>query len=440
MPPRPATRLAFPTRLALPTLLALAALVPACGDDPAPVDATPLCALYRAACERQAACGVYLYSNTADVDACLAELDCAGTAASMAAADVTISTADATACTAAITAASCAELAPWQDGRPASFITGTPACAATLVGGRAAGESCAASEQCQGDLTCQGQTCPGTCAVDASQCQRDACPADQFCGDGGCAPRADRGASCEIGDEFVNTCADGLFCAFDAALDGTCVDATPRGGACTVASYFVCAGGDACVDGTCQAPRATGATCATATDCGLGSFCDFDHGNVCAPWRAIGAACGTAFAECGLHGDCVDGTCQALRAPAPGPLLTRPTVGAGADCADANCAAGLACRPSGSDPANPLWRCAPAAALGASCEPPSEALRFALLFAGQRAVAACAQGVCDVLAPTWTCVAPQPPGAACPRDGLTAACTSLRCEAGRCADFFTCPS
>ena len=177
MPPRPATRLAFPTRLALPTLLALAALVPACGDDPAPVDATPLCALYRAACERQAACGVYLYSNTADVDACLAELDCAGTAASMAAADVTISTADATACTAAITAASCAELAPWQDGRPASFITGTPACAAPLVGGRAAGESCAASEQCQGDLTCQGQTCPGTCAVDASQCQRDACPA-----------------------------------------------------------------------------------------------------------------------------------------------------------------------------------------------------------------------------------------------------------------------
>lgn len=423
--------------LACALLLLPLSLATACGDDP-PAEATPLCDLYRAACERQAECGVYLYSNTADVAQCLAELDCVGTATSMAAAAVTVSTADAAACAAAIDGSTCAALAPWQDGRPASFLTGTPACAAVLVGGRAEGETCAASVQCQGDLACQGQTCPGTCQVDTTTCTRDSCPADQFCDLNGCAPRAARGAPCAIGDGFVNTCADGLFCQIDADLHGTCVDPTPRGGACVTISYFTCAGGDACIDNTCQAPRALGAACNGAEDCGLGNFCDFDHGNVCAPWRAVGAACGNAFGECGLHADCEGGTCQALHDPTPGPLTTRPTVAAGADCADANCAAGLACRPSG-EAANPSWRCEPAAAVGASCEPPTEDLRFALLFSGQRAVAACAAGLCDVFAPTWTCVVPQPPGAPCSRDGFTAACTSLQCVAGTCADFFTCP-
>lgn len=420
-------------------ILALTIAVAACADDPVtPTERGALCALYRAACERQAECGVYLYSRTTDVARCVTQLDCEGSAASAVAAGVAVSIANADACRAAITDATCAGLEPWRDGQAQSFVAVIPACGDVLVGTRAVGEACAWTTQCSGALQCEGDTCPGTCQVDTTTCERGTCPADQFCDFRGCTARAARGATCEISN-LENTCADGLYCDIEfGSPTGTCGDPTPHGGACTVSSFHVCAGGEVCRDKTCQPPLPLDAACSSAFDCGPQGFCDFDHGNRCAPTRAVGAACGQSFYECGLRADCFDGACQPLGEDPPAPLVERPIVGAGADCADANCGPGLACRPEGTGP-DPAWRCAPVAALGASCEPSDPDLRSLLLFQGARAVGACAEGLCDLFAPIWTCVAPQPPGAACSRDGLNAECTSLMCTGGQCAEFFQCP-
>ena len=422
--------------------LGMTALLSGCGDSDdqrPPTDAEALCALYEAACARQAECGVYLYSATTDVEQCLAELGCATTAASMAASGVIVATPAARACADAVAAATCAELEPWQDGRPASFIEGHPLCDGVLVGTQEEGGACAWAQQCKPGLTCAGETCPGACEVDTSACQRDSCPAGQFCAFDGCRPVAQRGEACEFSDGMYNTCADGLYCRIEFGQPaGVCGDPTPRDGACTDLSFFVCEDGDACISNTCQPIRALGAACNTATDCGLDNFCDFTNGNRCAPARAVGAACGQVWGECGFHADCDAGVCQPLAEPAPAPLVVVPTVGLGADCRAANCARGLACRPSGAA-ADPAWVCEPAAALGASCEPADPDLRFALLFNGQRAVDACLDGVCDVLGSPWTCVSPKPPGAACSREGLTIECASAHCSAGVCAEFFVCP-
>jgi|JI10StandDraft_1071094.scaffolds.fasta_scaffold06604_13 hypothetical protein len=421
------------------SLLSLVALAAACGgDDAGPeVDDSALCAAYQAACARQAECGVPVFTTATDEDDCLAQLDCVGTAAALAAGDVMIATDEALACAEALSGATCAELEPWQGGRRIDVRQAYPSCVDMLVGTRAQGESCASAQQCQPGLSCVGDTCPGQCGPDTRSCDRTSCPTGQFCNLGGCAPRAALGEPCEYGDGFDNTCADGLFCRVDGGPQGVCVAPTARGGACTAASYYACADGDACIDGTCQAPRPIGGACSTATDCGLDHFCDFANGNRCAPARALGAACGTSWGECGYDANCVDDTCQPFGSePAPGPIETRPTVALGADCAEANCPSGAACLPSaGSE--SVAWRCGAAPGPGESCDPGTDELRFAVLFSG-RFGSLCRDSLCDLFA-GWTCVVPAPPGAACPTDGTTLACTAGRCDGGTCAEFFTCP-
>ena len=401
------------------------------------VDDSALCAMYQAACTRQADCGLALLTPSTDYDTCMAQLDCVGTAAAMAAGDVRISTDDATACAAALTGATCAELEPWRGDVRIDVRQAFPACAEALVGTRGPGEACASGQQCEPGLACEGQTCPGQCVPDTRRCDRTSCPDGEYCGLEGCTPRAALGAPCEYSDGFDNTCADGLYCRIDGGPQGVCVEPAARGAACNDLSYYVCAGGDACVDNVCRPPLQVGQACNGATDCGRDFFCDFDDGNRCAPARAPGAACGSSWGECGYDANCVDGTCQPLgTAPSPGPIETRPTVALGADCAQANCPSGAACLPTAAA-GGTAWRCAPAPGPGASCDPGSDELRFALMLSG-RFNGACRDSVCELFA-GWTCVVPAPPGDACPTDGATFACTSGRCDRGTCAEFFTCP-
>jgi hypothetical protein len=386
---------------------------------------------------------VSIYNAIDDVDACLEQLDCVGSAAQLAEAGVEVDVAQATACAAALETASCDALRPWRGDGPVSVQDAFPACGAIWRGTKVVGESCAADPQCAAGLECAGETCPGQCQPKAAACVRGSCPSDQFCDLDACVARGQRGASCAPGDDFtVNTCADGLYCQFVEG-QGQCVDGLPRGSACSDLSYFVCANGDACIDDECRAALPVGASCTGFTDCGLASFCDFAAGGVCAPFLAVGAACTDAAAACGPRGECVDGRCRDVRAPDPAPITTRPTVGDGASCDQANCGPGLACLPSwmtivegGSTSMVVAFHCGEMAAPGESCDP-GESLRGAYLLSG-RFMTACADSVCDAFA-SWRCVEPRHPGEACTAQGFSFECTSLRCDGGRCADYYSCP-
>jgi hypothetical protein len=410
-----------------------------CGGDDGHVtvedEVAALCDLYRVVCERQAECGVYIYNRDTDPTVCQARLDCAGFAAAARGNDVAVSIDDANACRDALDAATCEALVPWVDhgegttARPTSFVAVDDACKNVMEGLRDEGETCAWTEQCGEDLACEGQTCPGTCVEHGDEeCRTGTCGADSFCSAGSCATRAGPGESC-FGVEYENACVDGYYCSI--AAEFTCVAQIAAGQPCSDGSYFACAGGNVCaVDGTCRTPTPLGAECSYAYECGIAGYCDFSSATqTCRPTLAPGAACAMSWNECGADHTCRDGTCQSLAEINQERVTERSFVGQDEDCSNANCGAGLSCRPSGSTSA-PTWRCEPAIALGQPCSVPGFELDL-LFFHG---VAACAEGVCDLFADTPTCVSPQPAGAACSPEGFTAACATLFCVDGTCID------
>lgn len=418
-------------------LVAILVLLIGCGgDDPKPVERSgALCDLYRVACARQAECGVFLYNRTTDAVKCEEQLACEDVVEGFAAADVAISETDAKACRDKVAAASCEGLVLWDGDVSSALVAVEPSCVAVFQGTREQGESCSWPQQCKPGLECGGDTCPGTCEEIAERCTVGGCADSEFCDSNGeCKPRAQLGGDC-FPEAFENVCEDNSFCDLDGA-DGTCKPLLARGDACSLASFFSCANGDICRNGTCDAPTPPGGDCSSSDECGLGSFCAFQSGSVCSAYLTLGSACTNAQFECGPNAQCDDGQCVPAHEDLPTvPTETHAFVGAGENCELANCAAGLACRPT-----NDVWLCETAPRLGESCRPDNQADELAVMFSGTAGIGGCAEGICDMFG-TWTCVVPALPGAACDAPGISASCASAICQADHtCADFFEdCP-
>ena len=169
----------------------------------------------------------------------------------------------------------------------------------------------------------------------------------------------------------------------------------------------------------CRPAVAGGGACLTTFDCGAGLYCDLDAGR-CAPRAAEGEACVAHFGACEHPSTCVDGRCGTEPELPPETRL----LAAGDSCAGGgSCPLGTACACEG--PKCEARVCAAAPRLGESC---------ADQLAASMNPIACAEGLCDVYG-TQTCVLPADAGAPCASEGLTLACASLVCDAGRCASF-----
>lgn len=159
--------------------------------------------------------------------------------------------------------------------RTAECIRGICSCARACVDFVQLGGSCVAAP-CDAGLRC---TAAGVCEVDASA-------------------RPGEGLACDA----LGGCAGALLCSAGVCRAGRDL----RHGAV----------GDACVN-----PFGAGGV-DPATWCGLGTFCDFDHGSVCAPNPSPGD-------PCGAQGVCPEGyACQGS------PQTCAPVQSEGADCFD----------------------------------------------------------------------------------------------------------
>ena len=420
--------------------LLLAVFLPAC-PSPAPIgpgtgagggpdkpsDPVALvCGLMRAACERQVACGhPFLNNNPGDVDACLAEQRCETVEDVLALPDIVVDPDAVEDCGAAIEAASCGKLA-------AQGLGIDPSCRHYVVGTRGEGESCrgGAVSDCEAGLTCEGETCPGTCTRAPEPCSEGSCGPDAFCTyDGTCQTRSAIGEACDDAlVDFENLsddpCVAGAHC-----QDAVCVADLEAGAACAGVNVKACGESAACLcsgnsvdcdaaEYSCQQRRAEGEPCNMAYDCGAGLYCDFDAGGICAKRGGVGAACGNAVGACAHPLACASGKCGGEE-----PIVTEiPLLEEGQSCIDTgSCPLGTACTCENESCIEK--RCLPAPGLGESCE--------AQMLANYTAFA-CAEGLCDLLG-GYTCVLPAAAGEPCPVDGLTLACASLVCMGGKCA-------
>ncbi len=421
--------------------LFLASFLPACSD-PAPLDpgagggpdkpADPVelvCGLVRAACERQVACGHPFLNTASDVDACLEAQRCESIADVLASPDIVVDPDAVEGCAAAIDAATCGELA-------AQGMSIDPACQQYVVGTIGEGESCrgGAVSDCEAGLSCvfEGETCPGTCTRSAERCSEGSCGPDNFCAsDGTCQGRAAVGEACDetlvdFGNLRDEPCVAGAHCD-----NFVCVADLGPGAACMGKHPLACGEGAACVcedpaacsseaDYACRTARAEGEPCAMSFDCGADLYCNFDDGGRCSTRGGIGAVCGDSLGAC-LHPlACVDGKCAGEE-----PIVAElPLLEEGQSClGSGSCPLGTTCT---CDNENCTEKsCAPAPKLGESCE---------AQMLGNFTPFACSEGLCDVLA-GYTCVLPAGAGEPCPVDGLTLACGSLVCIAGKCASF-----
>jgi hypothetical protein len=211
-------------------------------------------------------------------------------------------------------------------------------------------------------------------------------------------------ASC--GSAIVSTAALGAPCqlstgglAFCAGGTGVCADvctALPAPGEpCLGDSPGFCGPGLVCDGGNCTAPRASGATCTSASACADGLVCDTRGSHICVAPLAAGSAC-AENGQCatGLACDPGSGTCTAL-------------AGEGDACGDVDgaCGAGRAC-----EQAPETRTCGTPDAAGAMCMSDDT----------------CATGLdCD--SGTHECTAPPGEGAACPDHHCAA---GLTCDDG----------
>lgn len=440
MPPSPRPRLGL-----LLLACAFSSTLAACGEATDPVDAPDdtgdgspgpasdpdaadlVCGLVQTVCERQLACGHPIVNGDADVAGCVATQRCDLVAEVAASPDIEVDPEALAACAEAVAAASCEVLA-------SVGLSVDRACLRYLVGTRQEGEPCqgGAVSDCAPGLTCDLEegTCPGTCRAPVEACSEGSCGDAAFCAaDGACRPRAALGEACDASQlDFDNLrddpCLAGAHCE-----EGVCVADLAAGSACLGEDVHACgvAGACRCDDPTtctedgmvCRGAVTAGDACLTTFDCGAGLYCDLDAGR-CAPRAAAGEACSAHYGACAHPYACVDGRCGSEAELPPETRL----LAAGDSCAGGgSCPLGTACACSG--PKCEERVCAPAPRLGESCEDQ--------LAAGLNPIA-CAEGLCDVYG-SRTCVLPAAGGAPCASDGLTLACASLVCDAGRCASF-----
>lgn len=430
-----------------PLLLAftLASTLAACGDDhagesagDAPVDEplapTPepdavdrVCGLVQTVCERQVACGHPIVNGDADVESCVATQRCDLLAEVAASPDIEVDPAAIAACADAVEAASCGALA-------SVGLSVDPACLRYLVGTLQEGEPCQGGvvSDCAPGLSCdlEGGTCPGTCKAPAEACSEGSCGDDAFCAaDGACRPRAALGEACDASMLDYHNLHDDPCFAGAHCVDGACVADLPAGSACLGEDVHACGAGSVCrcedprscteEDMACRTAVPDEGACLTTFDCGAGLHCDLDAGR-CAPRAAEGEACAAHFGSCAHPHACVDGVCGSE--PALPPEL--PLLAAGDSClGGGSCPLGTACTCQG--PKCEARVCAAAPRLGESCADQLSASMNPI---------ACAEGLCDIYG-SRTCVLPAEAGEPCASEGLTLACASLVCDAGRCASF-----
>jgi len=239
--------------------------------------------LARTYCARSVACGFTASVGAQDCEALVrlrfADFERGGsTPVAAAAAD----------CLARLPAATCAVL-----GRELSFCLDAYA-PATATGGR-----------CYGDFDCSDaeDRCAGT------SCGRS------------CQALGSKGAPCRTA---TPACDKGLYCAPDT---DTCQPTVPPGSACPIAA--MCNGDGACSNGRCVALPAAGETCDpfNGMRCAESAYCS---GLLCTARKAVGATCATTT-ECVVGTACVGGRCVTRGEP-------------GATCATTpECADGLTC-------------------------------------------------------------------------------------------------
>ena len=214
---------------------------------------------------------------------------------------------------------------------------------------------------------------------------------------------------------FDALCAPGLFCrpGADGTCPGTCAARAADGAACDAATAL-CAEGSACLStfqtgldaAQCGKTRlAPGAPCLAHAQCFPAGFCD-PQTHACAAHRASGAACASSS-------ECATGYCSAEKVC--GPLPT------GGETCEYTCAEGFVCTAAAG-----VCVAAPTAA-GVPC------VAGALFPCGTHHDLQCDPA-------TNTCVGPLPLGAACGADGQLTLCDGGYCTgdfpaAGVCAPF-----